>query len=114
MGEQQCGSYPKKGFQATGRAARFEKTAINVLRQGDRQHHGSPSDKLSGQIVAVTIYNTGSARQDGVTVAVDQMGRRARRGQAAKLFGADRYPVIGGQSLPAGRVPFAYSVVSRT
>ncbi len=114
VGEQQCGSHPKEGFLATGRAARFEKTAINVLRLGDRQHHGSPSDKLSGQIVAITIHNPGSALQDGVAVAVDQMGRRAWRGQAAKLFGADRYPVIGGQSLQAWRVSFALSVVSST
>ena len=71
VGEQQCGSHPKKRFLATGRAARFEKTAINVLRLGDCQHHGSPSDKLSGQIVAVTIYNPGCARQDGVAVTVD-------------------------------------------
>ncbi len=101
VGEQQCGSHPKKGFQATGRAARFEKTAINVLRLGDSEHHESPTDKLSGQIVAITIHNPGSARQDGVAVAVDHMGRRAWRGQAAKLFGADWYPVIGGQSLQA-------------
>ena len=83
-----------------------------MLRLGNRQHHGSPSDKLSGQIIAVTIHNPGRARQDGVAVAVDQMGRRAWGGQAAKLFGADRYPVIGGQLLQAGRVPFVLSIVS--
>lgn len=85
-----------------------------MLRLGDRQHHGSPADKLSGEIVAVTIYNPSRARQDGVAVAVAQVGRRAWGGQAAKLFGADRYPVIGGQLVQAGQVPFALSIVSRT
>lgn len=114
VGEQQCCGHTDKGFQATGRASRFEKTAINVLRLSDSQHHGSPSDKLSGKIVAVTIQNPGRACQDGVAVSIDQMGRRAWSGQAAKLFGADRYPVIGGQLLEAERVTFALSIVSST
>ncbi len=114
VGEQQRCGHSRQGFQATGRAARFEKTAINVLRLGDRQHHGSSPDELSGQIVAITIHNLGRTRQDGVSVSIDQMGRRAWGGQAAKLFGADRYPVKGGKLVQAGQVPFALSIVSRT
>jgi len=111
-GQQRC-RHSGKGVQPTGRAARLEKTEINALCPGDGQYHGCPSDKLSGQVVAVTVYNLGSARQDGVTIAVDQIGRRAWSRQAAKLFGADRYPMIGGQLLQAGRAPFALSIVSR-
>lgn len=114
VGGQQCCRHSGKGFQATGRAARFEKTEINALCLGNGQYHGCPTDKLSGQVVAVTIHNLGSTRQDGVTIAVDQIGRRAWSRQTAKLFGADRYPVIGGQLLQAGRTPLALSIVSRT
>ena len=114
VGEQQGCRHSRNGLQATGRTAGFKKTEINVLSPCDGQHHEGPSDKLRGQVVAVSIDNPGHRRENGMAIAIDQSGRRAWGRQAPQLFGADRYPVIGAQLLQAGRTPFALSIVSST
>lgn len=112
VGPEKRGGYAGQGRQAAGWAAGLEKTEIDLLGPGNGQDHGGPATKRLGQVVAVPVDNPGRVGQYAVSVAVFQAGCRARGGQTAQLFGADRDPVASGQLLQAGRVCLALSIVA--
>jgi hypothetical protein len=87
VGQQQGGCDPWPRRQTTGRAAGFQKTTPDLLRQGDAQNHGSAADEWLRKVVAVPVDNLSRTGKDAIPVAIEQVGRRTGRGQTAKLFG---------------------------
>jgi len=97
-----------------GRAAGLEAGHATVLGQGYGQAGFGPAQKMFAHIAAGDGQDPCPSVQDGASVTADQLGGRARRGQAAELFGADRQPDGPGQAAAAGRRGLGLAIIAGT
>jgi hypothetical protein len=93
VGGQQGGGNTVPGDPAGG-AAGLEIGGFHILTAGDIEYLVGAINKGTGKVPAVVnAEDLGTSGQHIGALAADYLGRRARGGQAAKLFGAERNPV---------------------
>ena len=92
----------RSGGQAAGWTAALEVCPPDVLRLRHGKTLPGTKEKILRDIQATRSDHPGPASEDISSVAANQVRCRARGGQAAQLFRADREPVRAGQCLQAG------------
>jgi hypothetical protein len=93
VGGQQGGGNTIPGDPAGGTTG-LEVGGFNILAAGDVEYLAGAINKGLGKVPAVVnAEDLGASGQHIGAVAADYLGRRARGGQTAKLFRAERNPV---------------------